>query len=346
MSTLRRLAAAPPVIVAIPARNEAARIGACLRAIGRGTVRPDAIVVLMNNCTDGSARAVGDAAAELAVPVVARAVTLDRGRAHAGWARRLAMEHAARLAGADGVLLCTDADGVPDADWVAANLRALAAGADAVAGMAEIDPDEALLIPAALHEADALECAYAAQLDRIDWLTDPDPCDPWPRHDQHSGASIAVTASAYRAVGGISPIPLGEDRALFDALRRIDARIRHAPDAIVTVSGRTDGRARGGMADTIRRRLVCPDAMLDPRLEPARDAHARVLRRRLARLAWRADRGPFGAAWADMDAAFPRRPVPVRDLPRQAASAAEIIGALSRTADRADTPPFATQQPA
>jgi hypothetical protein len=40
--------------------------------------------------------------------------------------------------------------------------------------------------------------------------------------------------------------PFGEDRAFFDALRRIDARIRHAPGARVVVSARIVGRAPGG----------------------------------------------------------------------------------------------------
>ena len=54
-------------------------------------------------------------------------------------------------------------------------------------------------------------------------------------------------------------------------MRRIDARIRHAPDVLVTVSGRLEGRAEGGMADTLRRRLVRPDEWLDDCIEPAAD---------------------------------------------------------------------------
>jgi hypothetical protein len=49
--------------------------------------------------------------------------------------------------------------------------------------------------------------------------------------------------------------PLGEDRAFFDALRRVDARIRHVPGVRVVVSARIVGRAPGGMADTMRRRV-------------------------------------------------------------------------------------------
>jgi hypothetical protein len=79
---------------------------------------------------------------------------------------------------------------------------------------------------------------------------------------------------------------LGEDRAFFDALRRVDARIRHASEARVVVSGRIHGRAAGGMADTIRRRIGRPDDMLDDALEPALDAARRARIRKLARVAW------------------------------------------------------------
>ncbi|WP_457836115.1 hypothetical protein, partial [Staphylococcus aureus] len=78
-----------------------------------------------------------------------------------------------------------------------------------------------------------------------------------------------MSVAAWRRVGGLEPTPLGEDRAFADRLRRADCRIRHAPEVWVTVSGRIEGRAVGGMADTIRRRLSRPDTLLDDRLEPA-----------------------------------------------------------------------------
>ena len=116
-------------------------------------------------------------------------------------------------------------------------------------------------------------------LDEIAALIDPDPWDPWPRHTEHSGASIAVTLDAYRRAGGMPAASLAEDRQFFAALARVDAHIRHAPEIVVTVSGRTVGRAEGGMADTIRRRLTHPDPYLDGALEPAA-VHARRARLR------------------------------------------------------------------
>jgi hypothetical protein len=125
--------------------------------------------------------------------------------------------------------------------------------------------------------------------DEIHGLLDYDPADPMPRHTQHSGASIAVTAAAFARCGGVPPVASGEDRALVAALRRVDARIRHSPEVHVTVSGRTEGRAEGGMADTIRRRLAQPDDFLDDRLESATDCVRRALARSQLRQMYRGD---------------------------------------------------------
>ena len=114
---------------------------------------------------------------------------------------------------------------------------------------------------------------------------------------------------------------LGEDRAFYQALRRMDARIVHARDVRVVVSGRILGRADGGMADTIRRRLAAPDTMLDDALEPVALRVRRIELRKAAREAFatRPGRcsGYFGDAWAKLDGMVPTVRVPVADLPAQ-----------------------------
>ncbi len=269
-----------PVAVAIPAHNEADWIARCLKALDRQLDRARFdVVLLVNNSTDLTA-----AIARAMRPMLSFALDVvehdfPSKQQTAGQARHLAMELAAGKLPSGGVLLSTDADGQVAPDWLAANLFHIRQEADAVAGRAVLDAADAAAIPAVLHEDDARECAYGALLDEIDHLIDPDPADPWPRHTEHSGASICVTLDAYRRAGGVPPIAVGEDRAFFAALRRADARIRHAPDVCVTVSGRIDGRAVGGMADTIRRRLATPDAFLDDALEPAAN-HVRRARLR------------------------------------------------------------------
>lgn len=358
------------VVVAIPVKDEADSIGACLLALANQEgAAADRIVLLVNDTTDGTVAVVRGLAPSLPVRVEVVEHQFAPGRAGAGQARRLAMQHAAVRAGSGGVLLTTDADGRVAPDWLANNLRHLWNGADAVAGCAVIDPVDALLIPAALHEADALECAYGDLLDEIASLLNPDPCDPWPRHTEHSGASICVTLDAYRRAGGIPAVALGEDRLFFEALRRIDAHIRHARDVRVTVSGRITGRARGGMADTIRRRLVAPDLTLDDRLETTAMCARRARLRARLRAAYAARRPDsaltrllcrdlgfspdelgrlwklptFGEAWAEAEARSPalvRAVVAVAQLDEETEAARALRDALTRhepaAADQAD----------
>ncbi|MBV1829687.1 glycosyltransferase [Komagataeibacter sp. AV436] len=277
-----------PLVAAIPVRNEAERIGPCLRALARQhAARLTHVVLLLNNCTDATLPATQALSGRLpfALHVVER--TYPPPIAHAGTARRAAMARAAELAGPEGIVLTTDADAVVAADWLANTLAAFATGADAVCGRALIDPVEAARLPACLHEDDRAETAYATLLDRIHDLADPDPHDPWPRHAEHSGASIAVRVGLYHRAGGIPAMPLGEDRGFLAALRRVDAAIRHAPDVWVSVSGRIAGRARGGMADTMARRLVRQDEMLDESLEPAMTCLHRAQARAALRALWR-----------------------------------------------------------
>jgi hypothetical protein len=277
-------------VIAIPARDEAARLPECLAALARQRdLAGVAVLVLANNCRDDTAAVARALAPTLPFRIEVREASLPPSLSHAGGARRAAMDAAAALLAAEAnprsaALLSTDADGRAEPGWLAANLAALAAGADAVAGAIAADPAEAALLPAALRRQEAQEARYAALLDEMASLVDPDPHDPWPRHAAHSGASIALTLTAYRRVGGLPAVPVGEDRALFEALIRAELRVRHCPAARVIVSCRLDGRAAGGMADTLRRRLAEAEAApLDARLEPVLDALLRLRCRRALR---------------------------------------------------------------
>src|SRR3954454_8921170 len=129
-----------PVVVAIPAKNEAERIGACLTALHDQQRRPDAVVVVLNNCTDETEAIARAMAPGLGfdLDLVCRDLLPDQ--ANAGFARRLAMQLAAERAGPAGALLTTDADTVVPFDWVWRNLAGLNKGADVVCGRAEVDP--------------------------------------------------------------------------------------------------------------------------------------------------------------------------------------------------------------
>ncbi len=342
-----------PSAVAIPVRDEQDHIAGCLAALLGQSEPPQHIVLLINNTTDRTAtiaRAMA-AGAPCALHVIER--DLLGAEANAGTARRLAMDAAAELVGQRGALLTTDADGRVPPHWVATNLALLRAGMDAVCGMAAIDPVDEAAIPAHLIADDAVETRYTELLDEIDSLLDPRPYDPWPRHTHRSGASIAVGAAVYHAVGGVPPVPHGEDRALITALERRDCKIRHDPSLQVVVSGRVVGRASGGMAATIARRMLVQDRWADDRLESPEAAMQRARLRAEARVVWlgahgaerlaaglgvRTDalaammRGPwFGAAWAEIEAAAPalrRAPIAMAELADGVRTAERLLAKL------------------
>jgi hypothetical protein len=119
------------------------------------------------------------------------------------------------------------------------------------------------------------------------------------------------------------------------------------------------GRAIGGMADTIRRRMIRPDDTLDDRLEPAIHAARRAQLRRLVRIGWTSSEMRvrligflakqllvmpteiervlalpyFGEAWAELElrsASLARRKVPVVDLENQTEQATALVDACTR----------------
>lgn len=346
----------PEAVVAIPVRNEAERIAACLRAIDAQTgLAPGrlGLVLFLNNCTDETASIVAGLVPRLSVPV--RVIEAVFAGAHAGWARRAAMDAAADWVAADGTILSTDADSRVPPDWVASNLRALAAGADAVAGRVELIPEEAALLPAALTARGRLEEAYHALLTEAEARIDPDPNDPWPCHRTTIGATLGVRRDAYARVGGMPEIPLGEDGAFVAALRAQGFAVRHDPAVMVFVSARLTGRAAGGVADTIRARCEDPGALCDARLEPLpRALHRYLWRRRLRRLHAAGRLGTtrgwarrlaippedaariaaiplLGLAVTEAERASPRlrpRPLDPRDLPAQIRLARAVLPAI------------------
>jgi glycosyltransferase involved in cell wall biosynthesis len=99
-----------PKIVAIPAMNEAERIASCLTGLNKQQQRPDAVVLLLNNCIDDTEHIARAMAPGLRFHLDVARRNLPCAQANAGHARRLAMALAAERAGPDGVLLTTDAD--------------------------------------------------------------------------------------------------------------------------------------------------------------------------------------------------------------------------------------------
>lgn len=270
-----------PYVVCIPARNEGSFLPALIGALDRQEIKGSPrVVVLANNCTDGTALAARRAARRIDLRI--EEVTLAPERAHAGVARGLAMSAGAawlrEIGATTGVLISTDADATPPPEWITANLRAIDAGCEVAGGEIRL-PDEPM--PDWLRAARAQVARYWAAVRSLAERIDPVPHDPWPRHGDHTGASLAVTLTAYEAAGGVPPIPSGEDNALVAAVERQGGRVRHHPDLWIAVSAREDGRAAGGMAAEMRRWRSFAETG-SPHLVPDAGYWQALLRRRRA----------------------------------------------------------------
>ncbi len=245
----------------LPARNEQQALPAALDALaaqvdGHGSALPFGsyeILLLLNNCTDASARVATRWKADHPHTIL-HILEHDFAPevAHVGSARRALMDTAwCRLArsGADGgVMLSTDADTEVAPDWIAQNLRAIRLGADAVGGAIHLKPGQLETLPEGARACYLADRTYQALVAEFESLLDPQSGDPWPRHLEHFGASLACTAQAYAHAGGLAAVSPLEDVAFVDALRVADARLRHDPEVRVYTSARLSGRAKVGLS--------------------------------------------------------------------------------------------------
>jgi hypothetical protein len=247
--------------VVIPARDEEGAIEGTLRALGEQRdlggepLAPDTyeVILLANNCRDDTA-AVARSWAERNAAFALHVVELDLppGTAHVGTARRIAMNEASRrlfsLDRPRGIIATTDADTLVAPTWIAETRREVALGAEAVGGRILVAARERRAMALRVRNRFLRNVGYHALANEVLARIDPRPADPWPWHEQFFGASLAITARAYRAVGGLPALPSGEDAALAEALRRANIEIRHSPAVRVHTSGRLDGRAPAGLA--------------------------------------------------------------------------------------------------
>jgi hypothetical protein len=279
----------------VPVRNEASFVARALYHLARQTdLEGNAlagedyeIIILLNNCSDRSQRVV-DAFMGAHRHVRIHAVTrvLPPEKANIGHVRRLLMDEACRrLLGAGrkkGVILSTDADTVVSPTWIEQNRKVLAGGWDGVGGRIVLDPRERELLPADVQRRYLLDIGYNLLRSQLEARLDPVVCDPWPRHHQHFGASLGVTAEAYRNAGGVPDVKHFEDVALWMALFVDGAHLRHSPEITVKTSARMEGRVTAGLSAHLRGF----HGSCDPLVESAASLRRRYTARRYFRQAW------------------------------------------------------------
>ena len=237
----------------------------------------------------------------------------------------------------------------------------MAGPVDCVAGYIDAFPAEIMKLGATFVRRSRLEDRYLRLMAEIHALCDPRPHDPWPNHRVSSGASLAVTLTAYVAVGGMPPQALGEDVAFTRALETSGFLVRHPMSVTVGTSCRLDGRAQGGAADTMRLRHAITETPCDDDVEPAWMVARRALRHacllgacrdhRAGTAAWARRFGltvstwqnllektaplPFEALWVELTASSPtlstRHTLRPSDLPDQIGRAERLIARIRAT---------------
>ncbi|QDA59615.1 glycosyltransferase [Hymenobacter jejuensis] len=284
--------------VIIPAKNEARHLKRALMALAAQTDLDGApfdrrsyeIIVLANNCRDQTAevaRRFARTNPDVALHVVE--LTLPPAEAHVGRARRLLMDEAYRRLELHKLPNCfiasTDADTCVAPTWLAATHAELAAGADAVGGriLTIAGTCRASVASRRHHLRDAV---YRLLRARLESLIDPDPADAWPRHQQHFGASFAITPQAYRQVGGLPVVQYLEDEALYQALRRHDLRVRHSPLVRVLTSDRQTGRVAVGLSWQLRQWSRLHQQQREPQVESGKCLLQEWQTRRQLRSLW------------------------------------------------------------
>jgi hypothetical protein len=249
----------PRWAVIVPAQNEADYIADALIALNESARMADrevAVLVFANGCTDATCDVAERAASfTRALHVETVAETLPAGNAHAGGARRRAVEIALQAFNlrSEDLIFSTDADARVRPDLFIRMGDAFSHGADVVLAQLAYRQDRYHPAPrAALRKASR----YAAWRQRVRQLVEtvrtgtiPSP----PLHDEYGGAGIAARLTTYASLGGFPAVPSEEDKRFVAAADLSGFNVCRQSGAIVEVCTRLKGRAAGGMADTLAR---------------------------------------------------------------------------------------------
>lgn len=241
------------VIVVIPTRDEAPRIAACLHALSNQrnmTASSYEVILILDGCRDHTLQVIQQTAPHPQLPAV-HTVTLPSAQG-VGRARRLGMDIACQrltqIGAEHGLIASTDADTTVAADWLSAQLALARAGAQAIGGLIELDPTERQAI-----DPQAITVREHSAAHRLTNAIQQTAGNATVEHPHFSGASLALTAAAYRRCGGLPVRAALEDEALAQALLRQGIPIHRSRRVKVRTSARTDGRAPRGLAQDLTR---------------------------------------------------------------------------------------------
>jgi hypothetical protein len=250
--------------IIVPVRNEAEHLDKSLTALAqqvdfqghRLDPRSYEVIVLANNCTDDSAQCARQFAQQhpdFALHVVEK--SFAPAEAYIGRIRQVLMDEAYRrlmeIDKPQGVIASTDGDTQVSPTWLAAIQYEISQGAEGVSGRIMTGLTERNRLDPYTRACYLRAVGYGYLCVELESHIDPDPFDRLPRHHQHCGASLAVTAEMYAKAGGMPPVKTPEDMAFYQSLRRVGARFRHSPLVWVKTSARQQGRTLNGMANQL-----------------------------------------------------------------------------------------------
>ena len=239
------------VVIIVPAHNEERRIAATMESIAKAaaTVRVDVrSVLVLDACADATHDAVQSVAVENC-GVEWFTVLTDQRRASS--AREVGLDFAISQLGRRRppvvAVLSTDADTTVPASWISDHVRCLDAGADAVAGIVELEPSETSDVSETLWRAE-----YTSGF------------QPDGTHPHVHCANLAVRLDALVRAGGFGHAERAEDIDLWKRLNETRrATLISTQTSVVTTSRRLNGRVHGGFATALQQ-------FRHPELEPAR----------------------------------------------------------------------------
>lgn len=286
------------VCVIIPVKDEAENIALTLGAFARQVdlngqpldKNTFEIIVFANNCADNSAVLIENWRRKNSLNLHLIEKHLPPEKANVGYVRRWLMNEAERRLLQNrfgrGVIMTTDGDTCVAPDWIAANLKEIETGAEAVGGRILIKPEDLRRMNANARRFHLFDNAYRLAAAEIEARLDPVSDDPAPRHHQHFNASFAVTTETFRRAGGVPEVRFLEDVAFYHALLRVDARVRHSSRVRVYTSSRNAGRVECGLSTQIGDWLRLGETGETFLVESAAAIAARVNSRRTLREFW------------------------------------------------------------
>jgi glycosyltransferase involved in cell wall biosynthesis len=225
--------------VVIPARNEEGSIVACLDSTFNALdacseVDASWVVVVADCCNDRTAELARER-------LYGRGTVIDCSAASPGSARqRGAAEVLAHFVGRSLTqvwIANTDADSHVSVDWISQQLRFAGRRFCGVAGVVRVSSIE------------GQDAAVVREL-LADYTTHEDGT-----HPHVHGANLGIRADAYVDAGGWSKLAVAEDHCLWLRVRTRGWPTIAAVSSVVFTSGRLHGRATGGFADSLRRKV-------------------------------------------------------------------------------------------